>query len=278
MNTTTQIQYSVFSIQYPVSGPGGRAFVARNSPRRAPGAFTLIELLVVIGVIVILAGMSFPAMTAIKIAQARNRARAELNQIETAIETYKTKLGYYPPDNLGNFPGSTPTGTVTNWFVNQLYYELMGTTVTVNGSLTNYQTLDGSAAIPGTTTAFKAAFGPTSQVTGFMNCSRPGAGDDAPNAVNFLHGVKATQFQAVNNPVTSTALGVSMAGAVVFTGPNGAEIVPYGFNSSNPQHNPRTFDLWVDIIAGGKTNRISNWSTRPIFVFYNPSMPWTAYP
>jgi prepilin-type N-terminal cleavage/methylation domain-containing protein len=257
--------------QRAVSDAGAPTGAAARSARSASRGFTLIELLVVIGVIVILAGLSFPAMTAVKIAQARTRARAELSQIETAIETYKTKLGYYPPDNPGNW-----TGSATNWFVNQLYYELMGTTLTTISGQPGYQTLDSSASI--LTNAFHAAFGSTSQVTGFMNCSRAGAGDDAPNAVNFLHGVKATQFQAVNNPVTSTVLGVSMSGAIVFTGPNGGEIVPYGYNSSNPQHNPKTFDLWVDIIAGGKTNRISNWSARPIFVSYNASMPWTAYP
>ena len=102
----------------PKSVLDGRASAspASRSARHAPGAFTLIELLVVIGVIVILAGLSFPAMQAVQRAQAIHRAQAELNQIQTAIQTYKTKLGFYPPDNTNN------------WYVNQLYYELMGTT------------------------------------------------------------------------------------------------------------------------------------------------------
>ena len=29
----------------------------------------------------------------------RARARGEMIQVETAIERYKDKLGYYPPDN-----------------------------------------------------------------------------------------------------------------------------------------------------------------------------------
>src|ERR1035441_8954511 len=78
------------------SAPTGHA--ARFG-RHAPAAFTLIELLVVIGVIVLLAALSFPAMQAVQRAQAVARARAELSQLETAIETYKTKLGFYPPDN-----------------------------------------------------------------------------------------------------------------------------------------------------------------------------------
>ena len=240
MKTATSIQYSVFSIQYPVSGPGGRAGVARRSRQRLSRGFTLIELLVVIGIIVLLAGMSFPAMKGVKAAQARTRARAELTQIETAIENYKTKLGFYPPDNAAS-----------DWTANQLYYELLGTTTTNN---VDYQTLDGSA----------------STTTPILNCAKPGAGDDAPKAVKFLVGLKEGQFLAVSS--TRTVLGVSMQGAHPLTGANNAEIVPYGYNSSSPAQNPKSFDLWVDIIAGGKTNRISNWSSRPIIV------STTAYP
>ena len=250
MKPATSIQYSVFSIQYPVSGPGGRAGVARCSRQRLSRGFTLIELLVVIGVIVMLAGMSFPALVAVKTAQARTRARAELSLIETAIETYKTKLGFYPPDNA------------TNWVVNQLYYELLGTAKDGTG----YQTLDGSARI--LNTGFTAAFGAGSKITGFMNCSAAGAGDDVAAAGKFLKGLKEGQFLAVTAPVTSTVLGVSMTGVPAFTGQGAREIVPYGYNSSSPSHNPKSFDLWVDIIAGYKTNRISNWSTRPIIVYY----------
>jgi hypothetical protein len=187
-------------------------------------------------------------------AQALARARGELSQIELAIENYKTKLGFYPPDNGGYYS------------TNQLYYELMGTTLTTIGGQTAFQTLDGSASVLTNATAFQAAFGPNTQVTGFMNCAKAGAGDDAPNAVKFLTGLKDGQFLAVTAPVTSTVLGTSMMGVPSFSGLSPAQIVPYGYNSSNPQHNPKSFDLWVDIIAGYKTNRISNWSTRPIIV------------
>jgi prepilin-type N-terminal cleavage/methylation domain-containing protein len=222
-------------------------------------AFSLIELLTVIGVIVTLAALTFPILGAVQRAQTLHRARAELTQLETAIEDYHTKLGYYPPDN----PTSPP-----NWFINQLYYELSGTTQN-NGI---YQTLDGSAQLSN----FQAAFGANTKVAGFMNCAKAGAGDDAPNAVKFLVGIKPAQFLAVNSPVTSTVLGVSVSGSPVFSRSAGGDIVPYGYNSSNPQHNPKTFDLWVDAVAGGKTNRISNWSTRPTIVYY--ASPANAYP
>ena len=146
----------------------------------------------------------------------------------------------------------------------------MGTTANiVNGTLSSYQTLDGSALLA--VANFPAAFGNNTAVTGFVNCSKPGAGDDSPNAVKFLQGLKAAQFLAVTVPVTSTVLGSLVGGVPVFTGPTG-EITPYGYSSSNPQHNRKSFDLWIDIVTGGKTNRISNWSEKPIVV------PTTAYP
>ena len=252
MKPATSIQYSVFSIQYPVSGPGGRAGVARRSRQRLSRGFTLIELLVVIGVIVLLAGLTFPALRGVQRVQTLGRARAELSQLETAIENYKTKLGFYPPDNA------------PNWSVNQLYYELMGTTKDNTG----YQTLDGSARV--LNTGFIAAFGAGSKITGFMNCSAAGAGDDLANAVKFLKGLKPAQFLAVNNPVSCTVLGVAVKGSIngspVFADVNNAKIIPYCYNSSSPTNNPKSFDLWIDIVVDGRTNRISNWSVKPYIV------------
>jgi len=221
---------------------------------------------VVIGVIVVLAALTFPVMNAIRRQQTLHRARVELTHIETAIEAYKAKLGFYPPDN----PLTPP-----DWTKNQLYYELLGTTLTTIAGQPTFQTLDGSAQVGNTTASFQAAFGATTQVTRFMNCAKAGAGDDAPNAVKFLVGLKPAQFLAVNNPVTSTVLGLSISGAPVFTRAL-EEIVPYGYNSSSPQHNPKSFDLWVDVLAGGKTNRVSNWSEKPIVVYW--TSPANAYP
>ena len=86
--------------------------------------------------------MTFPVMGAIKRAMILRRARAELGQVQMAIEAYHTKLGYYPPDNV---PPQTAWPNTLNWPVNQLYYELLGTTVTNISGSTYFQTLDGSA-------------------------------------------------------------------------------------------------------------------------------------
>ncbi|MGH7971124.1 MAG: type II secretion system protein, partial [Limisphaerales bacterium] len=102
-----------------------------RAARRSPGAFTLIELLVVMAVISILAALIIPIGKAVNRRKIISKSRAELAQAETAIEGYKEGLGHYPPDNNGH-----PN-------VNQLYFELKGTTNT--GTI--YSTLDGSAQI-----------------------------------------------------------------------------------------------------------------------------------
>src|SRR5215468_7634745 len=79
-------------------------------------AFTLIELLVVIAIMSVLAALIIPVTSAVNRHKLRSRTRAEMRSIETAIEDYKTKKGYYPPDN--------PNSGI---FLNQLYYELSGT-------------------------------------------------------------------------------------------------------------------------------------------------------
>ena len=85
-------------------------------------AFTLIELLVVIAIMGVLAALIFPVLGEVKKRQYINHAQAEMAQLETAIERYKAAYGFYPPGNQLN---------PANPLVNQLYYELTGTTNTV---------------------------------------------------------------------------------------------------------------------------------------------------
>jgi prepilin-type N-terminal cleavage/methylation domain-containing protein len=219
-------------------------------PRRA-AAFTLIELLIVISIMALLAALVFPAVGAVSKLKIRKKAAGELIQVQTAIESYKAKFGYYPPDNPGN-PAT-----------NQLYYELLGTSY----SNQTYTVLDGSAQIGGTSgISFSGAFGASSAVTGFMNCTRATGGDDTLRAQNFFRtGLKAGQFLPVTSPVTCSVLGSSLAGPVMLSSGSG-QINPWRYNSSSPTNNPGTFDLWIDIAVGSQTNRICNWSTVPLIV------------
>lgn len=208
-------------------------------------AFTLIELLVVIAVIAILAALLFPAMGSIKKKRMIAVAQSELAQVQTAIDAYKTKYGHYPPDNPGN-----P-------LINQLYYELMGTTN--NGSGT-YQTLDGNGLVSNVSATF-------SSVRGFVNTSTSLKGtDDKPAAISFLQNLKPNQVM----PLPASMNSVRVLTCSVLLDPSYSVVTgdstgmnPWRYISSNPTNNPNSYDLWVDLVISGKTNRISNWSSVP---------------
>lgn len=60
--------------------------------------FTLVELLVVIAIIGILVGMLIPAVGAVSRRAAEFAIHSDVNNIEIALESFKTKYGFYPPD------------------------------------------------------------------------------------------------------------------------------------------------------------------------------------
>ena len=216
----------------------------RNNQSNVGGrlAFTLIELLVVIAIIALLAGMIFPITGAVNKAKIRSKTRAELGQVITFIESYKTKLGHYPPDNPN----------LNNPFITPLYYELVGTKMTAADT---YTTLDGGSPAV-TKTELMATFG----VEGFVNCTR-GSGDEGPVAQNFARSMKPNQAAALTGGnvkvlVCTIPWPLSIQGPVT-------NMNPVRYNSSAPRHNKDGYDIWIDVIIAGKTNRFSNWSKTP---------------
>jgi hypothetical protein len=166
-----------------------------------------------------------------------------MREIEAAIDAYKAKYGFYPPDN----PSPNTTSPL---IASPLYFELVGSTN--NG--VNYYTLDGRASIPMANVL--GTFG----VNAFINSSTSlKASDDRPAPENFMKELKPLQCQKVlgTNVLTSSEeYGVSGAAAP-------APIVPWRYTTSHAVNNPGSYDLWVDMFYKGVKHRFSNWRKEP---------------
>ena len=218
-------------------------------PSRRRG-FTLIEMLVVIAIITLLAGMVIPHAAIAAKKEKISRAQAEIKLLEVAIEQYKNKKGFYPPDNT-NSAGQ-----------NQLFYELLG--ATVNGAtaanLVFSNSFNARDTIDGNTVAVVFSTG------GIVNSSM-----DPTEVRNFIPNINPSLVKQVK-------VGASPNPFWVFVNPTegpvtgmlpavgGGQVNPYRYNSSSPTNNSNGYDLWVDILIGGNTNRISNWSADPQIV------------
>lgn len=231
---------------------------------RGGAGFTLIEMLAVIAIIGLLAGLILGGQKLATASSHRNRAQAERDALINAIEKYKKVKGYYPPDNSN-------TNAPFYEYQNTLFYELTGCTP-----------LPGSTRFTANVTGLTLkqsdiqnmfGDGTVNGLSGILNSS---ADSNAP-ADNFYPGLKANQYCTVrgtnNNSVGSyvadyTVLGTAVQGPILLQQsavglPGAARIYPFHYVVSNPQHNQGRYDLWVDIIYSGKTNRISNWSDVP---------------
>jgi len=221
--------------------------------QRFQPAFTLIELLVVIAIAVIIASLIITAGNAMVRKSNLQRAESERDQLETAIDAYKAKYGFYPPGNASG-----------NGLTNQLFYELLGTQPATNsGSGTGgFATLDSGNYIAGL--AVQAAFG----VNTFMNCNK-GSGDDAIPAKTFLAGLKAGEIASNSVPSGAYTFIVTAANSdSVYTPMPG--VYSLAGRPANPwryvcpgTNNPNSYDLWVQVFVGNKTNLICNWASQP---------------
>lgn len=223
-------------------------------PLQQRSAFTLVELLIVIAIIAVLAAMIFPAAKAARESGIRSRVKSERALVETSIESYKAKYGHYPPDN--------PTSQPEKYAFNQLYFELAGTEA--DTAPNSIRTLDGSTKI--STANVSAEFG--SGVAGFINYTRDASGDGAV-AKNFLSGLKPAQvgthpaYPDIRLLACSVTWPPNVQNPAFPTITPSPELNPWRYNSSSPVHNHNSYDLWVDVIISGKTNRFSNWSDKP---------------
>lgn len=193
-------------------------------------AFTLVELLVVIAIIGILAAFIVSGVASASKKAKLNRIKTELKEVETAIEKYKSKMGFYPPD--GPNPAVPP-----------LYYELIGV-YQDSATPSTFRSGDDREAI--TSATVLSSFG----VEGFANTAATKA-----EVRSFLQDLAVSKMFQV-----STSPDIELLRPTVGIWTNGGA-PRWSYNSRNPVHNPKTYDLWVDIVIGGETNRIANWKT-----------------
>jgi type II secretion system protein G len=83
---------------------GGLCYSGSGS-RRVQRAFSLIELMVVMAVVAILAGITLAAMGSVNQKAARERTKAEIAAMATALEAYKSQHGEYPSPPGGGGEG-----------------------------------------------------------------------------------------------------------------------------------------------------------------------------
>ncbi len=209
---------------------------SRGRPSRARTrgpAFTLIELLVVIAIMTLLASLVAALAKYASDQKKISRVTADLAKWSALIGNYHDKLGFYPPSSP-----NAPYGPA----VNSLFYELAGSQL--NGAtyttLTTGDTIDKAAV--------QAAFG----LSGLVN-----AATEQGESTSFGRTIQAADL--INVTLPGLGAPIKLLRVPVQGTP------PYGFtntwhyNSVQPQHNPNSYDLWAELLIGGKTNIIGNW-------------------
>ncbi|MGD0413413.1 MAG: type II secretion system protein [Verrucomicrobiota bacterium] len=195
------------------------------------GGFTLVELLVVITVIGIIAAM----VAGLSGLAARKKhdavVTAEKNRYVLFISSYKSILGFFPPDNAANVnyaPGTPQYEQSTS--MNSLIYELTGAPMTNNTSFLPY---DGSPPIPGSV---------------FSNfCGRGGIANSLPDEIHVL-------FQPLPSPKDYMTNSLGLKQLIVPLPLTGALNNFWHYDCSNPnRHNSSGFDLWAEYSAGSDT-------------------------
>ena len=214
----------------------------RERTAGAKGGFSLIELLVVVAIIAILASLLMVVSGSMMEKRTIARVTAEMRQLEAAIETYKDRFGYYPPDNTNN-PAK-----------NSLYYELTGTWSTNRGGTIEYRGVDDGLITD-------------SQV--FTHFGRGGILNNVPDPKrirNFIPNLRASQSREIKTANANEDIEVLVVPAdpinvaTAFRSEDNKPINTWYYLSTEPTNNVSDFDLWAEIKVRGKTVIIGNWN------------------
>ncbi len=219
--------------------------------------FTLIELLVVISIIALLAALIVGLGGTLNQKKTIARAQAHMHKLQTAIEAYKAKMGFYPPSNVVTMADRT-NAPINRAARNALFYELTGT---VFDGTSRYTSVFGEVLTSAQISSFLS-------VAGFAN-----SGMSRDEVKNFCPDVSLEELGNVNSsatlPVRVFALPVDGPLSFRSLEPSGRQrwMVPWCYDSSSTNRmNADSYDLWIDIVVGGKTNRICNWSDSPLIM------------
>lgn len=223
-------------------GGGGRGLL------RGVSAFTLIEMLTVIAVIGLLAGMAVGLAPRVGRANRESRIRAQLNQIATAIESYKADFGHYPPDNV--LPNTTPP--VVNPIVSSLFYELSSVVISNRPGNPYFHTRDRSEQI--SPTVVRQFF----NADGFVN-----AKEDPKELKRPYLQFHPKQYAEISTTPDVEVLVVPVPWPVKRSDPpvsGKPGLNPWRYVSTRPTNNATSFDLWAEWVEGGKVKVLSNWA------------------
>jgi prepilin-type N-terminal cleavage/methylation domain-containing protein len=199
-------------------------------------AFSLIEMLVVIAIIGMLAAILLGVLPGVMHRKVMARVQTELTQLQNAIDYYKEKNGFYPPDNT-TIPKDLALRRPP------LFYELVGTTH--NGN--NYSPLNGEPSL--SSAEITNVFG----ALGFVNSGEAG------EVQNFYPTLKSSQYEG--DPSKTNVLYLT----VPAKGPDG-EFNTWRYIVAKPNpgpvyptNNPTSYDLWAEVAHGGTIHVIGNW-------------------
>jgi prepilin-type N-terminal cleavage/methylation domain-containing protein len=227
----------------------------RTAPLRRAGGFTLIELLTVMAIIAILTALGVGLAGVASRKSKESATKAQLAKLTAAIESYHYDFHQYPPDNMD------PRSKRVDPIINPLFYELSGTVASQQGRY--YQLVDQDTRL-----SSAQVYGIFHR-RGFLNSA------DAPKRPKaYLRDLKARQWAelplgGVSNvallvaPVEWPLKNASLQNNAPLRGRvNDARLWrynPWQYNSSDPVHNPNSFDLWADVVIGKTRQIIGNW-------------------
>ncbi len=211
--------------------------------RKIESAFTLVEMLIVISIIATLAAMTAVATKTITEKRTIKLVEAQMRQVELAILDYKTKFGFYPPDN-GNQGNA-------NWTaLSPLFYELTGAVHVPASGL--YRSVLGNETISDPT--LQNLFG------------RQGLANSADESrKNFFTSMLPLNYReipagAIPGAGAAKVLVAPAKGPSLFA--SAPDLNPWRYNSTSPTNNPGSFDLWAEITFQNKTVVVGNWKRR----------------